>query len=122
MLFPRFNSADTLDTTRPKEETMVCALTVRKLKPDSFEEFKQAFVPPRDQEPVAGWKAFYAVRNVDDPDEVITFGLFEGSAEELRSSQSGDGGYDERRAKADEFVESVGADGLYEVVEERRLD
>jgi heme-degrading monooxygenase HmoA len=98
---------------------MICALTVRKLKPDTFEDFMKDFGPPKDQEPMPGFKAFYALRNVDDPNEVITFGLFEGTAEDLRSTQD-DRGYDERRAKADEFVESVGADGMYEVVEERK--
>jgi hypothetical protein len=38
---------------------------------------------------------------------VITFGLFDGTVEELRESQDPD--YEERRQRADEFVESVGA-------------
>lgn len=100
---------------------MICALTVRKLKPGMYDQFVEAFTPPADQEAPPGWRAFYALRNVDDPDEVITFGLFEGTAEDLRSMQ-GDRGYDERRAKTDELVESVGADSVYEVVEHRTPD
>jgi len=55
---------------------MLCALTVRKLRPGTLEDFKKAFIPadaPR------GWTRFYALRNVDDEDEVITFGFFDGT-------------------------------------------
>ena len=97
---------------------MVCALTVRKLKPGSFDQFLEQFAPPSDQDAPPGWKGFYALRNADDPDEVITFGLFDGTAEDLRGMQD-DRGYSERRAKIDELVESVGADSVYEVVEHR---
>lgn len=99
---------------------MLCALTVRKLKPGSFEDFRQSFTPTADDIP-PGWKRFYAIRNVEDENEVITFGFFDGPLDELRSSQSA-GDYDERRAKADELVESVGAEGIYEVLEERAFD
>ncbi len=100
---------------------MLCALTVRKLKPGSLEEFKKAFTPPDTGEAPAGWKAFYALQNADDENEVITFGFFDGTIEELRAGQSG-GDYEERRKAADELVESVGADGIYKVVTERKLD
>ena len=99
---------------------MFCALTVRKLKPGAMEDFKQAFIPGDDMEAPPGWKRFYAIRNVADENEVITFGFFDGTLEELRAGQS-EGDYDERRQATDEFVESVGADGLYEVVEERAM-
>ncbi len=69
----------------------------------------------------AGWKRFYALRNTADENEVITFGLFDGTLEDLRAGQD-QGAYDERRKATDEFVESVGADGIYEVIEERSMD
>jgi hypothetical protein len=101
---------------------MYCALTVRKLKPGTMEQFKEAFIPDDDTNVPAGWKRFYAVRNVADENEVITFGFFDGSIDELRASQQDNGEYDQRRAAADEFVESVGADGVFEVVEERSME
>jgi heme-degrading monooxygenase HmoA len=101
---------------------MLCALTVRKLKPGAMEDFKRAFIPDDDMEAPAGWKRFYAVRNVDDENEVITFGFFDGTLEDLRAGQRGSGDYDQRRAAADELVESVGADGVFEVVEERSME
>lgn len=101
---------------------MLCALTVRKLKPGTMEEFKQAFIPDDDTQAPAGWKRFYAIRNVADENEVITFGFFEGTLEELRAGQQSGGDYERRRAAADELVESVGADGIFEVVEERSME
>jgi hypothetical protein len=100
---------------------MLVALTVRHLKPDSFEDFRAAFVPDDTTDAPAGWKHFYALRNTADPNEVITFGFFDGTLDELRAGQ-GSGEYDERRAAADAFVESVGADGVFEVVEERSME
>ena len=101
---------------------MLCALTVRKLKPGAFEDFRSAFIPDDDADVPAGWKRFYAVRNVNEENEVITFGFFDGTLEELRAGQQGGGEYDRRRAAVDELVESVGADGIFEVVEERSMD
>jgi hypothetical protein len=97
---------------------MLCALTVRKLKPGTLDQFREVFSPPEDAPP--GWKRFYAIRNVDDENEVIMFGLFDGTLDELRAGQSGE--YDERRSQAEEFIESYGADGVYEVLEERAMD
>jgi len=102
---------------------MLCALTVRKLKPGTLEDFKAAFMPPGDMEAPPGWKQFYALRNAADPDEVITFGLFDGTMEELRATQDDPSGrYEERRGASDEFVESVGADGIYEIIDQRSME
>ena len=99
---------------------MLCALTVRRLKPGSFEQFKEAFVPSDDVEVPSGWQRFYALRNVGDENEVITFGFFDGTLDELRAGQQG-GDYEQRRAATEEFIENIGPDGIYEIVEERTL-
>lgn len=101
---------------------MLCALTVRQLKPGSFEQFRQAFIPGDDVEVPAGWKQFYALQNAADENEVITFGFFDGTLEQLRAGQQESSDYDERRAATDEFVESIGADGVFEVIEERSME
>jgi heme-degrading monooxygenase HmoA len=101
---------------------MLCALTVRQLRPGTMEEFKQAFIPSDDVEVPPGWKKFYALQNLDNENEVITFGFFDGTLEELRAGQRDRAEYDQRRAAVDEFVESVGADGVFEVVEERSME
>jgi heme-degrading monooxygenase HmoA len=100
---------------------MLCALTVRKLKAGAMEDFKAAFVPSEEMEPPPGWKRFYAIRNVADEDEIVTFGFFDGTLDELRANQT-DNDYDERRAAADAFVEEVRTDGIFEVVDQRVMD
>ena len=98
---------------------MICALTVRKLKSGTFDEFREAFMGIMgDGTPPEGWVRFDMIRNVEDPDEVICFGFFDGSIEDLRSSAADDGEREQQLERIAPFVESVGADGLYEVVEE----
>jgi heme-degrading monooxygenase HmoA len=97
---------------------MVCALTVRKLKPGTFEDFRTAFMARNDpDDPPAGWVRFDMVRNSEDPDEVICFGFYDGTVDELRASAA-EGDYAEQQEEIAPYVESVGADGLYEIVEE----
>jgi hypothetical protein len=98
---------------------MLCALTVRKLKPGTFEEFREAFMSLIDPEhPPEGWLRFDMLRNTDDPDEVICFGFFDGTVEELHERSSEMGRNTQQQAIAP-FVDAVGADGIFEVVEER---
>jgi hypothetical protein len=102
---------------------MLCALTVRKLQPGKFDELMKVMDPGSIDAP-AGWKRFYALRNVADENEVITFGFFDGTLEELRASQqdtSSGRDYQQVRSETDQLVDSVGADGIYEIVEEQSM-
>jgi hypothetical protein len=98
---------------------MLCALTVRTLKPGTFDQFREAFMASEDfaDNPPEGFVRFAMVRSVKNPDEVISFGLFDGTPEELRKVAA-DSGYEEQLEAIAPFVESVGADGLYEVIED----
>jgi len=89
---------------------MLCALTVRRLKPGSFDDFMAAFMPDEEGRP-EGWVSFTALR---DGDRVVTFGMFDGTREQMASSQD-DHGYAERRAAADAFVEAVEVNGVFDV-------
>jgi heme-degrading monooxygenase HmoA len=97
---------------------MICALTVRKLKAGSFEQFREAFLSGMGDTPPEGFVRFDMLQNAEDPDEVISFGFFDGSVEQLREVASKEG-YEKQLERIAPFVESVGADGLYEIVEER---
>ncbi len=97
---------------------MICALTVRKLKPGSYDQFREAFMGEMEEEPPPGFVRFNMLRNAEDPDEVISFGFFDGSVEQLRETAAKEG-YSDQMERIAPFVESVGADGLYEIVEER---
>ncbi len=94
---------------------MIVALTVRRLKPGTFEQFRRAWEP--DEWPEQ-WERAYHVRNVDDENEVISFGFFNGTLDELQRTRQTGPSEDERRRRMAEFVESTGADGIYEVIEE----
>lgn len=97
---------------------MLCALTTRTLKPGTFEQFREAFMAHENlDDPPPGYVRFNMIRNSENVDEVICFGVFDGTSDELRRTAAEQGYPQQLRAIAP-FVESVGADGLYEVVED----
>jgi Antibiotic biosynthesis monooxygenase len=97
---------------------MICALTVRTLKPGSFDQFREAFMGGMEDAPPEGFVRFDMLRNLENPDEVISFGFFDGTPEKLREVAAAEG-YSDQLERIAPFVESVGADGLYEITEER---
>lgn len=100
---------------------MMYALTVRKLKPGTFEDFREAFMRPvREGDLPSGLNHFTMIRGTGDPDQVITFGRFDGAPEEIRASADSEP-YQSQQAAIAQFVESVGADGFFEVVEDGAL-
>ncbi len=90
------------------------AFTARKLKPGSYDDWRQAWETGDTPE---GVKA-YICRNVKDLDEIIAFGIVEASKEEMEAFR-GEASDDSARQDAmAPHVESVGTDGFYEVIEE----
>ena len=103
---------------------MLCFLTVRKLKPGAYDDFRRAWEPGEIPE---GWGPIHAyhLRNLEDENEVISFGLMEGGPEDLERLRGDDRYRQERERQVEEigkFVESVGTDGTYEVVDEVTLE
>lgn len=101
---------------------MICTLTARRLKPGAYEDFRAAWDPTTqeaDPRLIGRWNPIYHVRDVADPDVVISFGFFDGTLEELREIQASvDRGQQVERIAA--HVDEVLLDGAYEVVE--RID
>ncbi|HET8674096.1 MAG TPA: hypothetical protein VFL87_10695 [Thermoleophilaceae bacterium] len=97
---------------------MLCAHTVRKLKPGTFEQFKEAFRPPEGTDAPAGWVRFHMLRGLRDENEVVTFGFFNGSLEDLEASQAESDNYQERLDAIAPYVDSVVANGVYDVIVE----
>jgi hypothetical protein len=91
-----------------------CALTVRKLKPGTYDDWRRAWWPESDQTPDEA--EVYIVRNLKDPDEIIAFGLIEGDIDEIRASFE-EGEEQKRQEAMAPYIESIGADGIYEVIE-----
>ena len=97
---------------------MICTLTARRLKPGSFDDFRQAWLSSDSQPEVTSkWNPVYVCRDVNDENVVVSFGMFQGSLDDLRHAQQ-EFGYDEQVQRASDYVEEVLLDGAYEVVEE----
>ena len=94
-------------------------LTVRKLRPGTYGDWRRAWYDAeRDGTDGIADRA-YILRSVDDPDEVIAFGFFDDTdLPALRQDPDMRERAQERAARMRPFIASVGADGLYEVVEQ----
>ncbi len=93
-----------------------CALTVRQLKPGSYDAWRRAWWPEGEGDDMPEGGEVFIVRNVQNPDEIIAFGLFEGELEKMREMMDPE----EEKKRSDAMaphIESVGADGMYEVIE-----
>ncbi|MGB0871508.1 MAG: hypothetical protein ACPGYP_00045 [Solirubrobacterales bacterium] len=99
---------------------MICAMTARRISDGRVDEFIEKFGEKPQKMPdeiVEKFKAVYACRQADDPNVVLTFGLFDGTIEELRALEH----RDERTQQLDmidPLVEDVLIDGSFEVVRE----
>ena len=98
---------------------MLCAHTVRRLKPGSFDEFREKFGPPDDAP--SGWVRFHMLRSLDNPDEVVTFGFFDGTLDELEAGQA-EQGYEDMKDVTASLVDAVIVNGVYEIVEARVVE
>jgi hypothetical protein len=91
------------------------ALTVRRLKPGTYDDWRKAWEGDGIPEGVHA----YILRNVKDPDEIIAFGFTDRSMEEMRGDPSLNAdAMAARQAAMAPFVDSTGADGIYEVIDE----
>ena len=102
---------------------MLCFLTVRKLKPGTYESFREAWQPSDEEMQMEEMRRFtqiFQLRRLDDPDEIISFGLYDGDAsdlERMRTNERMGEIREEQLERVNRSVESIGADGVYEVVE-----
>ena len=59
---------------------MLCILTVRRLKPGSYDDFRTAWQPDNWPAPIG---EAVIMRNVEYPDEVVSYAYFDGTIEDL---------------------------------------
>jgi hypothetical protein len=98
---------------------MMCAVTVRQIRPDSYDEFRKAWEPdpwlPRLERALV-------LRNEDNPDQVLTIGFFDADQETLDTEVRDDPAVlqaEERRLRRiSEFEERVLLNGIFELTEE----
>jgi hypothetical protein len=97
---------------------VLCALTVRKLRPGTYEQFRSAWEPEVFPE---GFTRAYHLRGLEDENEVVSFGFFDGTMEELRQVMEREDvmrADEQRQREMAEVVEWTGTDAVFEVVEE----
>jgi hypothetical protein len=101
---------------------MLVFFSGRRLKPGRWEQFREAWSPASGEDELPpGAVAVYHARNLKDPDEVISFGIFEGDGADAVAAVRGDGDAELRRQDAmAEFVHDIPLEGVYEVIEEIR--
>ena len=73
---------------------MLCALTVRRPEPATFERFAEEFGPPESEGPPRGWVRFDMLRDL---------------------------AYEERRTAVDDVVDEVVVNGVFEVVRDTSI-
>lgn len=97
---------------------MLCVLTHRRLKPGSYDAFRDAWRPDD------WWPAFtrgYHLRSLDDADEVVSFAFYDATAEEfeaIRDDPSWIAAEDRRLQRLAPLQLSMRIGGVYEVAEE----
>jgi hypothetical protein len=99
---------------------MICALTARRLAPGATDAFRAAFeggVADMPDEVKKRFRRVYVCRDVTDENVILTFGLFDGTLDELRELQ-GRGDREAQLAGIAPHVQDVLLDGSYEVLEE----
>lgn len=96
---------------------MICFLTERRLKPGTWDDFRRAWESD-EALPVSG--TAYHVRDLRDPDHVVSFGLFDvdrAKFEALGSDPAFAKLQAARFAAMAPFVAETGVDGIFEVIE-----
>jgi hypothetical protein len=96
----------------------VCAVTIRRLKPGAYDDFRRAWEP----EP---WPAqldrVVVSRNEQDPDQVLTASFFELPVTELDAARNDPdvlGAEDRRLRRIADYEESVVFKGIFQVVDD----
>jgi heme-degrading monooxygenase HmoA len=95
---------------------MLVMFTARRLKPGSWEQFRQAWEPVEEEPP--GFQRAYHARNLRDEDEVISFGLFDMTPDDYRNwREQADAQENQRVDRMSAFVEHESVSGVYEVID-----
>ena len=98
---------------------MLVFFSGRRLKPGSYDQFRRAWMPEGEELPQET-VAIYHARNVKDPDEVISFGIFDVDRESKDTIRGDAESEAKRREEMDRHVKDIPLEGIYEVVEEIR--
>ncbi len=96
----------------------MCAVTVRQIKPGTYEEFRKAWEPDPWLPKLTRALVF---RNEDNPDMVLSVGFFDASVEEIDAIRDDPAVLTEeenRLRRISEFEERVVLNGIFELTDE----
>lgn len=97
---------------------MLCTVTVRRLRPGTYEQFREAVRP---EYWPAGLRNVLVLRNDEDPDEVCTIGWLDMTHDELerlRDSPELLTAEAERLERVAAFADTIVVNGVFEVVDD----
>jgi hypothetical protein len=94
---------------------MLVFFSARRLKPGAFDQFRQAWQPEGDDDLPPETVAIYHAQNLKDPDEVISFGIFDvDDKDRVGGDEQAELARQDRMAA---FVKNIPLEGVYKVVE-----
>ena len=96
---------------------MLVFFSGRRIKPGSWEQFRRAWMP-EDQELPEGALAIYHAKNVKDPEEIISFGIFNIDRDGISSVRGEEQAELKRQDAMAAFTKNIPLEGIYEVIEE----
>lgn len=96
---------------------MLVFFSGRRLKPGAWDQFRRAWEPGDGEMPDSA-VAIYHARNVKDPDEVISFGIFDLDRDAISSVRGEEKAELARQDAMAAFTQNVPLEGIYEVIEE----
>jgi heme-degrading monooxygenase HmoA len=95
---------------------MLVMFSARRLKPGAWEQFRRAWDPG--ENPPPGFQRAYHARNIRDEDEVISFGLFDMTADDFHQWRGGAEETERKRVgDISAFVENEHVSGVFEVID-----
>jgi hypothetical protein len=96
---------------------MIVMFSARRLKQGAWGQFRRAWDPGDAKPP--GLRRIYHARNIRDEDEIISFGLFDMTADDYHRWRSeADAEENQRVDRLSAFVVAEPVAGVYEVIEE----
>jgi heme-degrading monooxygenase HmoA len=96
---------------------MIVMFSARRLKQGAWDQFRRAWDSGDAKPP--GLRRIYHARNIRDEDEIISFGLFDMTADDYHRWRSGaDAEENQRVDRLSAFVVAEPVAGVYEVIEE----
>jgi hypothetical protein len=99
---------------------MLVFFSGRHLKGGHWDGFREAWASDEDLADLPEGAVIYHARNVKDPDEVISFGLFPVERASIDEVLGDEESAAERELEIAKHVEDTPMEGVYEVVEEIR--